>query len=200
MDESDFEEMVCPSCGGSGGIYGTWCDPPEPCDHCMTSGVVPDYDKPKRRQGMNYSTAVMLINPAIRAIKTIYEPDPEMGKKQQRYTFKTLDQSIKKGDFVVIPTDTRHSMTVVLVDEVDVEMDYESGIEIKWIIDRVDIEGSNYVLKEEKVWIDALKASEKRKKQAEIKKNLVDMYSDAGIDQLPIAKMDNLVTIEHKKD
>ncbi len=149
---------------------------------------------------MNYSTAVMLINPAIRAIKTIYEPDPEMGKKQQRYTFKTLDQSIKKGDFVVIPTDTRHSMTVVLVDEVDVEMDYESGIEIKWIIDRVDIEGSNYVLKEEKVWIDALKASEKRKKQAEIKKNLVDMYSDAGIDQLPIAKMDNLVTIEHKKD
>ncbi len=148
---------------------------------------------------MNYSTAVMLINPNIRAIKVSYEEDTQ-SHKQPLYTFKTLDQSIKEGDFVVIPTDTRHKMTVCLVKEIDVEIDFESGLEIKWILDKVDVESANHVLKEEKIWIDALKASEKRKKQAEIKKNLVDMYSDAGIDQLPIAKMDNLVTIEHKKD
>ncbi len=105
---------------------------------------------------MNYSTAVMLINPNIRAIKTIYEPETERGCAQTRYIFKTLDPSIKEGDYVVVPTDTRHEMTVVLVVEVDAEVDFESAIEIKWVINRVSTEESENVLSEEKKWIEKL--------------------------------------------
>lgn len=143
---------------------------------------------------MNYSTAVMLINPNIRAISTLYQPDVTHNdgsilKKAVRTIFKTLDQSIKKGDFVVVPTNTRHGATVVLVEDVDVEVDFESSTEIHWVIDRVSKEGHTKVLSEEGKWIEALKASEKRRKREEIKRNMLAMYDDDGIQQLPIASL-----------
>lgn len=147
---------------------------------------------------MNYSTAVMLINSNIRAIKTIYEPDTDK-QKQSRYLFKTLDKDIKVGDFVVVPTDTRHNMTVVEVVEVDADVDFESGVEIKWIMSRVDMEKISNVLAEETKWIEALKASEKRKKREEIKKNMLDMYANEDIAALPIASMTDTPVIEHKE-
>ena len=156
---------------------------------------------------MNYTTAVMLINPNIRAIKTIYEPDVVDGagrvtKTGQRYTFKTLDTSIKVGDLVVVPTNTRHNFTVVKVEEVDVEVDFEADLQLKWIVDRVDQTNHALVLAEEGKWIEQLKASEKRAKREEIKKKMFDMYQDTGIDKLPIANMMDATTaaaIEHKK-
>lgn len=74
---------------------------------------------------MNYSTAVMLFNPEIRAISVSYEKDEKGAGKKPFYTYKTLDKTIEKGDLVVVPTDTRHEFTVVRVEEVDVEVDYE---------------------------------------------------------------------------
>lgn len=156
---------------------------------------------------MNYTTAVMLINPNIRAIKTIYEPDVtdssgRVTKAGQRYTFKTLDTSIKAGDLVVVPTNTRHNFTVVKVEECDVEVDFESEIQLKWIVDKVDQANNTLVLAEETKWIEQLKASEKRAKREEIKKKMFDMYADTGIDKLPIANMMDAASataIEHKK-
>lgn len=162
---------------------------------------------------MNYSTAVMLINENIRAIKVIYEPETDeqipqrvkdTGKKpvkgQTRYVLKTLDPNIKAGDYVVVPTTTRHGLTVVLVDEVDVEVDYDSTTEIKWVISRVDLSDSKLIAAEEIKWIEALKASEKRKKKQEIKKNLLDMYQDDGIEKLAIANMGNATALENKPE
>ena len=137
---------------------------------------------------MNYSTAVMLINTKIRAVKVTYELDTP-GNIKSRYLFKTLDQSIHKDDYVVIPTDTRHNLTVAKVDEVDVEVDFESDIEVKWIVGRVPTEENVKILEEEGKWIDALKASEKRRKREEIKKNMLDMYQDSGIETLAISSM-----------
>lgn len=156
---------------------------------------------------MNYSTAVMLINPNIRAIKTTYEPDYTDGRgvvvKKDRIIFKTLDTSIKKGDLVIVPSGTRHKNTVVLVDEVDVEVDFESETQIGWIIDRVDMANANTVAAEETKWIEQIKAAEKRRKREELKKSMIDMYQDSGIDKLPIAHMMDAATaaaIEHKKE
>ena len=75
--------------------------------------------------------------------------------------------------------------------ETDVEVDFESSIDIKWIIGRVPVEEHNEVIKEETKWIDTLKASEKRRKREEIKKNMIDMYNDedTDIESLAIAHM-----------
>lgn len=148
---------------------------------------------------VNYSTAVMLINPNIRAIKTIYEPDPD-NRKGPRTIFKTLDKSIKKGDYVVVPSDTRHKKTLVLVDEVDVEVDFESSVEVKWVVSKVTVSDYVHVLGEETKWIEALKASEIRKKREEIKKNMLDMYADTDVTAMPIANMADVHALEHKKE
>ena len=153
----------------------------------------------KRRTGMNYSTAVMLINEKIRAVKVIYEH--EDNKHQTKYIFKTLDETIDVGDFVTIPTDTRHKMTVVKVVEVlntDVDIDFEDTKEIKWIIDKVGTENSDYILEEEKKWIEELKKSEKRKKTQDLKKNMEEMWEDAGVSTMAIANMssEGLAVIE----
>lgn len=138
---------------------------------------------------MNYSTAVMLVNENIRAIKVAYE-DMKENPHQRIYTYKTLDQNIKVDDLVVVPTDTRHERTVVKVVEVDVDIDFDDNIQIKWIIDRVDETAHDEIIEEEKKWIDVLKASEKRRKREELKKNMIDLYNDKDeLDKLPIANM-----------
>lgn len=155
---------------------------------------IPTEIQQKETSGMNYSTAVMLINQNIRAINVIYDKEQVdsngriVGNKQQRYTYKTLDATIKKGDYVVVPTDTRHNLTVVLVDEVDVDVDFEAHIEFKWVVEKVSMDSYNGVLKEEGAWIEALKVSEKRRKREEIAKNMTDTYG-ADLKNLPIANM-----------
>jgi hypothetical protein len=111
---------------------------------------------------MNYTSAVMLVNPNIRAIHVIYEKDIEGKPPQTRYTFKTLDSDLKAGDLVVIPTDTRHGFTVVEVVNTDVEVDFDSPTQLKWVVGRVDLQGYYTVLLEEGKAISAIKESEKR--------------------------------------
>lgn len=137
---------------------------------------------------MNYSSAVMLINQNIRAVKIVYEKDSEHNKVQ-RYIFKTLDQSIQKGDLVVIPTSTRHGYTVVMIDEVNVDVDFDSSVELKWIVCKAPIQQYEAILSEEKKWIEAIKESEKLRRREEIKKNMFEMYKDSGIEQIGIATM-----------
>lgn len=151
---------------------------------------------------MNYSTAVMLINQNIRAIKVSYEVGIDGKGKTPFIMFKTLDKTVAVGDYVVIPTTTRQNMTVVRVEEVDVEVDFESGTEIQWIVDKVNSDDNKNILQEEQKWIEALKASEKRRKREEIKKNMLEMYQDDGIEKLPIASMGltGVAEIAHTKD
>lgn len=142
---------------------------------------------------MNYSTAVMLFNENIRAIKVEYEPSTNPKVPSQRYTFKTLDKSIEVGDFVVVPTETRHNMTVVKVMEVDVEVDFESSTEIKWIVDKVNTVNNTNILAEEIKWIDAIKKSEIRKKKEDIKKNMMDYLQDVDFNKLSITHVTDVV-------
>lgn len=130
---------------------------------------------------MNYSTAVMLFNDNIRALKVVYDKDQEKNFKERGtggYLVKTLDDTIQVDDMVVMPTDTRFDMTVVKVVEVDSEIDFDDEYtEVKWIIGKVDVESAQRTLDEEQKWIQAMKASEKRKKKEQIRKNMEDMLN-----------------------
>lgn len=126
---------------------------------------------------MNYSSAVMIINHDIRAIRTSYEP-AETGKTLKEYVFKTLDKTIKKGDFVVVPSDTRWGFTVNKVEEVDVDVDFDSEIQLKWAINKVDVDGHKQTTEEEQKWVSALQESEKRKRREQLKNQLLETHGD----------------------
>jgi hypothetical protein len=164
-----------------------------------------EYEKPKQKETTsmtNYSTAVMLFNENIRAVRIVYEPlsdthlDEELkaaGVKakptQDKYVFKTLDPSIKADDYVVIPTNTRHGLTVVRVAETDVEVDFDNKIEVKWIVAKLDKSEYNNVLVEETRWIDTMKKSEKRAKKEALKKNMMEFVREEEVKALAITHM-----------
>ncbi len=124
---------------------------------------------------MNYSSAVMIINHDIRAIRTSYEPSPNGGTPLTK-VFKTLDRTVKKGDYVVVPTDTRWGFTVNRVEEVDVDVDFDSTEQLKWVLNKVDIEGNKQTVAEEGKWVLALQESEKRKRREELRKQLIETH------------------------
>lgn len=117
---------------------------------------------------MNYSIAIFLINRDARAVKVTYEAEVAGKPPMERYTYKTLDPDIHVGDLVVIPTDTRHNMTVCKVVETDVDIDFDSSKEIKWIISKVDTGAHDAVLAKEAQAITAIRSAEVRKKRDDL--------------------------------
>lgn len=133
---------------------------------------------------MNYSTAVFLINTKARAIKCTYDPE----RNAPPTTFKTLDETIAVDDYVVVPTDTRHKMTVVKVTEVDVDVDFDSNVQMQWIVGTVDRSGFETTLAEEADAITKIKSAELRKKRTDLRNNLLADYAQ-DLKTLPIAHM-----------
>ena len=133
---------------------------------------------------MNYTTAVFLINKHVRAISCTYECEDSA----KRTTFKTLDDAIRVDDFVVVPTDTRHKMTVCKVVETDVDVDFDSGVQGPWIIGKVDRTTFERTLGEEAQAVTAIKSAELRKKRDDLAKSLLAGHSEA-LKALPIAAM-----------
>lgn len=175
----------------------------EYCRTCGGEGFVTDYDKPikEEKRGMNYSTNIMLVNDNIKAVLVSYERDKD-GKGIKPFTmFKTLDHSIQVNDLVVVPTNTRHEHTVVRVEALDVEVDYEDSTFVQWIIDKVDTSAAAKIALEEIKWIDALKAGEKKAKKDEIRKKLLSTFEgDIDISKLAIANVTDVTALEYKPE
>jgi hypothetical protein len=139
---------------------------------------------------MNYSTAILLINPACRAIKAIYEPDHEpkgMGPLAKRQLFKTFDPAIKVGDIAMVPSTTRHLVTTVKVTDVDVEWDVHNCEEVKWVIGVIDQAEFLSLKKKEEAAINQIKESEKTFERNELKKKMFAHMTEEQIASLQIA-------------
>ena len=133
---------------------------------------------------MNYSTAIFLINKHARAVHATYEAE----ENAKVTTFKTLDETIRVGDFIIVPTDTRHKMTVCKVTAVDVDVDFDSTATIQWIIGKIDRDPYQQILKQEDAAVQAIKAAELRKKREDLAKSMLANHMDA-IKALPIAAL-----------
>lgn len=142
---------------------------------------------------MNYSTAVMLVNENIKAVLCTYETETET-KKAPRTLFKTLDTSLKVGDLVIVPSNTRHQRTVVRVVEVDAEVDFDSGTQVDWVVGKVDQSLYTRIVAEEAKAIEAIKAGEKLKRRREIAANMDALHIE-NLKSLPIANMGSPVGI-----
>ena len=137
---------------------------------------------------MNYSTAILLINPACRAIKAIYEPDPvsDLAPRAKRQLFKTFDPSIKVGDIAMVPSTTRHMVTTVKVTDVDVEWDVHCCEEVKWVIGVIDQAEYISLKSQEEAAINQIKESEKTFERNELKKKMFAHMTEEQIASLQI--------------
>lgn len=133
---------------------------------------------------MNHSTTVFIANPDVRALRVSYEEN-SCKEKEDKYVFKTFDKNIKIDDYVVIPTDTRHNMTVGKVIEVDVDINFDSSHEFKWIIDRVNKKPYEEVLLQEQIIIKEVRTIEFTHKRQQLQSAL-GMNDPEKLKALPI--------------
>lgn len=133
---------------------------------------------------MNLSLAVFLITPTVRMIQVSYKLDRNE-QPEGLYSFKTFDRKIKKGDYVIVPTDTRHGLTVVRVEATDIEPDFDSRLDYKWIVGKVDLADFDKIRSQEEDAIVRIQAAEKRKRREELRKALEE-DSGADIKALPM--------------
>ena len=131
---------------------------------------------------MNYSTAVFLINKHVRAMHVTYEE----GDSAKRTIFKTLDPDIDEDDLVVVETDTRHGYTVCKVVEADIDIDFDTNEQIKWIVGRLDTHGHKQTLAQEKEAIKAIKSAELRQKRESLRDAMFADHVET-LKALPIA-------------
>lgn len=130
---------------------------------------------------MNYSKAIFLISDAARAVNVTYEE----GDNAPRTLFKTLDPDIKADDFVVVQTGTRHHMTVCKVVETDIDVDFDNGDDVKWIIGTVHTADFDDLVRQENEAVAKIKSAEKRKRKDELRAALLADAED-DLKALPI--------------
>lgn len=149
--------------------------------------LLPDLEPPPQPQETemhtNFSTAIFLYNDKVRAVLCSYDPGATPALTQKTM-FKTLDTSIKEGDLVIVPTDTRHRFTIVRVENVDVEPDLETGQEVKWIAGVFDRAPHERNLELEAQATSAIKEAHRAQKRRELAKGLMGAAHDklAGLD------------------
>ena len=145
---------------------------------------------------MNYSTAILVMNPDARCVKVIYEPDT-VHTKQTRGMFKTFDKTLRVDDFVVVPTDTRWNLTVCKIVAVDSDDWMDCGKELGWVVGRVDMADAEKVKEWEATAIEALKDAEKRKRRREMQASMTEAMNEKekeGLALMLASPLGNTVT------
>lgn len=128
----------------------------------------------------------MLVNKGIRSVKVEYDPDTY--KNNSPFVrFKTIDQTIKKGDLVVVTTQTRHGFTVAKVTEVGFPVDFNSAEQWGWIVSKVDTEGHAARLELENKIIGKVGEVQENKMRNELKEAM-------GLGEVDFTDMDLMST------
>lgn len=136
---------------------------------------------------MNVDKAIFLINSNVRALLGVYEPDTP-SVKSKRTLLKTFDGSIRVGDFVVVPSNTRHLITTMeIVQELDPEVDVDVAASepCMWIIQRIDKSVFDEVTAQEGEAIAAMRRAQKREERLKLRDAMLAQSEDA-IKKLPI--------------
>ncbi len=133
---------------------------------------------------MHPSHYILIANPNVLIARCAYNED-KPGINTDVTAFKTLDTSIQPGDYVVIPTNRRHGMTVVRVKSVDPLLKSRYAIKgddkLDWIIGKVDKSAYETLLKHEGDLIERFNALEIERERQELAKTHMAGAGEIGI-------------------
>ena len=173
-------------------------DAPLMCDSCGVDFTelaeeIEQYDDEhsfgKQETKMNYSALAALLNENVKAVGVQfsgYAPETI-------YAYKTtLDLNI--GDIVVVPSLSKQTdeikYSVAEVVTFDVEIDHESRLTYRWVVDRVNFDMYDDTINKEEDMIETVKVAEREKKKKTIAETLME-HLPADITQIAFGKVDD---------
>lgn len=133
---------------------------------------------------MNYSTMICLLSDEVRGIAVTYTKplsNSSVDTPDKLYTFKSMDDTLKRGDMVVVPTQKDAGFTVVYVWDTDAEIDVESEIQYNWIAGRFTADGYNELLSNEQLAIAKVKRAEKLHRRKEIRDRVFENVEESEL-------------------
>lgn len=138
---------------------------------------------------MHDSRRVFLLDPEPRCILATYEPEglAPYDSKKERKEFKTFDETIVVDDFIVVPTDTRHKMTIMKVVEVDVDPDLESSKKVDWVVAKTSNSVYQDLLAQESKILDLVNAAKKKRLKAQMKADFLEGLEDEELSMMKLA-------------
>lgn len=105
----------------------------------------------------------------------------ETGETAHTTEFKTFDQSIKVDDYILVPSGTRHRMTVCKVHSIDVEPTLDTDEKIDWVVGTIDQSNYQDTIEQEQVFIDAVKSAEKAALKKKLREDFLANVDTSGM-------------------
>lgn len=140
---------------------------------------------------MNKTTAIFLVRKDVRCISVSYDKstDARTGKVVPIDTksFKTVDQTIKPKDFVLIPTDSRWGFTVGRVEAVDLHVDFDSNEQMRWVVNKIDTETFNTMLAAEAAMMDTVADADRKHREMELRTKLFANVDPSLLDNFQLS-------------
>lgn len=127
---------------------------------------------------MNLSTAVFLISDEVRAIGVTFDQGNHYRTEEKQYVYKTCDQAICVGDYVIVPVGASDEYKVAIVRSVDADVNYKSDIQYKWVVSKLDLAEYISLKEREQLAIQEVKRIERRSKREQLRKDLVEFGGD----------------------
>ncbi len=138
------------------------------------------------------SRKIFVANENVLGLLAIYDFEPaDKPGTVKRTFFKTLDHTIALGDYLVVPSNTRHNMTTVKVVGVDVECDLADQTPVDWVIGKIDRRAYEALVAKEGEMLNVIRSAEKKKMRAELKATVFADVPEDQIKTLAIANMSN---------
>jgi hypothetical protein len=114
---------------------------------------------------MNHSLNIFLISDDAIMIKGYYVGDFDAHTKntprRQLFDFKCRDKSISPGDMVIVEVNHRaRDYGLLIVDKVDIPVDFNQTHDYKWVIQKIDIDAFIEVKEREEELIELVRERE----------------------------------------
>ena len=136
------------------------------------------------------SRKIFVTNENVKGLLAIYDFEPaDKPNTAKRTFFKTLDDTIAVGDYLVVPSGTRHRMTTVKVVEIDVECDLADQTPVEWVIGRIDRRAYETLITREGEMLNVIRSAEKKKMRDELK---AAVFADVPEDQIKTLAIANM--------
>lgn len=150
--------------------------------------------KKERKQGMNHTLTALLVD-TEGVIKTV---GVQFSYKRAVYVYKTVED-LKEGDLVIVEVGTNLDKGIFGDEEYDFEdrglsigqvvdleaiPDYDSNIEYKWVVQKLDLDAHKDIRKQERKLVDDFRKKEmyaRKRRALEIAGMSVDDFKDRAI-------------------
>ena len=130
---------------------------------------------------MHESRKIFLTDAEPICILATYEDHEDANKT----ALKTYDETLAVDDYIVVPSATRHEMTVMKIVEVGVEPNLDSNSKIDWVIGKIDRTPYEKLLSQEGDFLSRARKAEKKRKKEQMREDFLAGMEDEDLKMLP---------------